>query len=410
VITVRIIKRIDNRKLIIKHVTRGKADKNRSRHVIINLLIASERIGKLKIKYGLSGFGGISKIHLMGIRNIKLAEPVDFDVELSVLSTTSPSKRQEGMAVGFKNVVGDLESLLKTDVDLVDICTPNFLHKEQIIKSARAGKHIYCEKPLGMNSKETYEIVKEVSKCGAKNQIAFMIRFIPAIAYAHSILQQGLLGKVYAFRGEFFHSSYLDESKPMSWRLERSKSGGGAIADLGSHMIDLVRFLLGEFGSIQATMKTVVGQRSDGKEMKNVDVDDWALLFANLESGATGTIEVSRVATGKEGTRLEIYAEHGSIFINTDNPYTPAVFDSKSRRIYFEDSVLSNDDFYRNMVKIYPSPKLSQGFMIDAHTASLIFFFNSIAGNEMNGLPTFEDGHKVQIILDEAYDHSKIER
>lgn len=356
----------------------------------------------MRINYGLSGFGGISKIHLMGIRNIKLAESIDFDVDLVGLSTTSLSHKQAGLDLGFKNVVDNFESLLKLNINLVDICTPNFLHKDQIIRSAQAGKHIYCEKPLGMNSKETDEIVKEVSKFGVKNQVAFMMRFIPAVAYAHSILQQNLLGLVYAFRGEFFHSSYLNKSKTMSWRLEKSKSGGGALFDLGSHMIDLVRFLLGDFESIKAQTKTIINERTDGKEIKKVDVDDWALLLANLKSGATGTIESSRVAAGKEGTRLEIYAEKGSIFINTNNPYMPDIFDVNSKRIYFNDKILSKNEFYRNVMDVYPSSKLSQGFMIDAHMTSLIFFFKSISGEKMQGLPTFEDGHKTQVILDEA--------
>jgi predicted dehydrogenase len=359
----------------------------------------------LKINYGLSGLGGIARIHLMAIRNIRLVESFDFDIDLTGLSTTSPSHKSEGISLGFKNVVDRFESLLDLNVDLVDICTPNFLHKDQITASALAGKNIYCEKPLGMSSKETEEIVKTVSKCKVKNQVAFMIRFIPAVAYAHSILSQELLGKVYAFRGEFFHSSYLNKAKAMSWRLERSKSGGGALFDLGSHMIDLVRFLIGDFESVRSKMKTVVTQRFDGEKMQNVDVDDWALIFADLKSGATGTIESSRVAVGKEGTRLEIYAEKGSIFIDTDNPYVPEVFDVNSKHIYFDDDLLLKDEFYRNIVEVYPSQKLSQGFMIDAHMTSLIFFFKSIMGEEIEGLPTFKDGHEVQIILDEVYRH-----
>ncbi len=360
----------------------------------------------MKINYGLSGLGGIARIHLMSIRNAKLASSSDLDVDLTGLATTSPSHRNEGISFGFKNVVDRFELLLDLNVDLVDICTPNFLHKDQIIASAQAGKNIYCEKPLGMNSKETEEITKVASKYKVKNQVAFMIRFIPAVAYAHSVLSQGLLGRVYAFRGEFFHSSYLNKSKPMSWRLERSKSGGGAISDLGSHMIDLVRFLLGDFASVQANLKTVVSQRFDGKEMKNVDVDDWALIFATLKSGATGTIESSRVATGKEGTRVEIYAENGSIFINTDNPYAPEIFDANSKRVYFDDDILSKDEFYRNVMSIYPTSKLSQGFMIDSHMTSLIFFFKSITGQKITGLPTFEDGHEVQKIIDMAFNTS----
>ncbi len=351
------------------------------------------------IKYGLSGLGGIARIHLMAIRNMKLAGS-DVEVAVEDLYTTSPSHRKEGFDLGFKNVTDRFESMLD-HVDVVDICTPNFLHKDQIIKSLKAEKGVYCEKPLAMNSKETAEIVETLSSHRMKNQIAFMLRFIPAVAMAHSIINQGMIGEVYAFRGEFFHSSYLDRSKAMSWRLEKSKSGGGALVDLGSHIIDLTRFLLGDFEEIHSSFKTIIEKRKNGTEESAVDVDDWALLYVKLKSGPYGTLEASRLAAGKEGMRFEIYASNGTLFIDTDDPYRAKVFDEYSRMIYPSKADLLKDDFYRFVDQNYPSPKLSSGFMIDAHMTSLIAFFKSLSENVM--VPTFEDGHEVQIIMDKAY-------
>lgn len=357
----------------------------------------------LKINYGLSGLGGIARIHLMGLKNAKIARPVDFNIDLVGLFTTSSSHKRDGLDIGFKNVVEEFGSLLDLDIDLVDICTPNFLHKDQIIASAYVNKHVYCEKPLGMNSKETEEILRVVSKHGIKNQVAFMLRFIPAVAMAHSVIKQGLIGRVYAFRGEFFHSSYLDRSKPFSWRLEKSKSGGGALVDLGSHIIDLTLFLLGDFEEIHASSKTVIEKREYGEKEYTVDVDDWSLLYVKLKSGAIGTLEASRTAVGKEGMRFEIYASNGSIFIDTNDPYKARIFNEYSQIIYPDESDLLMDDFYRYVSQNYPPPKLSSGFMIDAHMLSLLSFFRSILGEQIQNLPTFEDGHKVQIIMDKAY-------
>ncbi|MGC8612265.1 MAG: Gfo/Idh/MocA family protein [Athalassotoga sp.] len=353
------------------------------------------------IKYGLSGLGGIARIHLMAIKNMKLAGS-DVEVGLEGLYTTSPSYWKEDL--GFKNITDRFESMLE-HVDVVDICTPNFLHKDQIIKSLMAGKHVYCEKPLAMNSRETEEIIKTLSLYQMKNQIAFMLRFMPAVAMAHSIIKQEMIGKVYAFRGEFFHSSYLDRSKPMSWRLEKSKSGGGALVDLGSHIIDLTLFLLGDVEEIHSSFRTIVEKRKSGSEERTVDVDDWALLYVKLKSGSAGTLEASRLAAGKEGMRFEIYASKGSIFIDTNDPYKARVFDEYSRMIYPSKESLLRDDFYRFVDQNYPSPKLSSGFMVDAHMTSLIAFFKSL--NENIEVPTFEDGHKVQIIMDKVYSSCK---
>ncbi len=364
----------------------------------------------MKLNYGLAGFGGIAKIHLLGIKNIHLlGVPIDFEVNLSTLFTTSQTHRMEGITIGFENTVDSIDTLARSNVDLVDICTPNFLHKEEILLASNAGKHIYCEKPLGMNSIETSEIMKDISKSGVKNQVAFMLRFLPAVAYAHAILKQNLLGRIYAFRGEFFHSSYLNPDKKMSWRQDKNKSGGGALMDLGVHLIDLVRFLIGEIEAVSASIETIVKKRHsvDGK-LEDVSVDDWALLSMNLQSGTKGTLEASRVAAGNEGTRLTIYGEHGSLRIDLSNPYLPAIFDVNSKNFSEELSFLSDDDFYSEVLRLYPIPKFSQGFMIDAHLTALLWFFKSIVADKvLSGTPTFEDGHKAQEVIDAAYQSAR---
>ena len=192
---------------------------------------------------------------------------------------------------------------------------------------------------------------------------------------AHSVISQGLLGEIYAFRGEFFHSSYLSAEKPFSWRLDFEKSGGGALADLGVHMIDLARFILGEFESVSAKVKTIVKKRkSPDGNVVDVTVDDWALIFVKLESGAHGTIEASKTAVGKGGTHLEIYAQRGALLIDLDNPYDLKAFDVDSKRIYFDEDLLSKDAFYKMVMGVYPNPKFSQGYMVDAHAVSLSLF------------------------------------
>lgn len=360
----------------------------------------------MTINYGLAGLGMISRIHILGIRAIPLMDySIDFQVNLKALFTTHPDENyQEAKLIGFERIVDSMRKLVQiSDIDVVDICTPNYLHSEQVLLSAEYGKNIYCEKPLGMDADETIKMLEAVQKKGIKNQVAFVMRFMPAVASAHAIIKKGILGNIYAFRGEFFHSSYLNPAKRMTWRLEKEKSGGGALIDLGIHLIDLLRFLVGEIELVSAFTSTVVKKRQTSENMlEDVKVEDWALLLVKMQSGVEGTLEASRVAVGKEGTRLSIYGDKGSLHLDFNNPYTLFLFDVDSRSIYVKQDFLLEDEFYSEWIKLYP--KLSQGVMVDLHLTSLLWFFNSIlSGKTLNGTPTFEEAHKAQAVVDAAY-------
>jgi predicted dehydrogenase len=362
----------------------------------------------MEINYGLAGLGMIAKNHLLGIRNMSLISAyIDFQVNLKALFTTHSDKNyKEAKLIGFERIVDSMEKLVQMpDIDLVDVCTPNYLHNEQVLLAAEYGKNIYCEKPLGMNSYETGKMLEAVQKKRIKNQVALVMRFSPAVAFAHAILKKRVLGKIYAFRGEFFHSSYLDPAKKMTWRLEKEKSGGGALVDLGIHLIDLLRFLIGEIESVSAFTNTVVKKRQTfEKKLEDVEVDDWVLLSMKIDSDVKGTIEASRVAVGNEGTRLSIYGDRGSLHLDFKNPYSLSIFDIDSRNIHIENGVLLEDEFYAEVSKLYPDPKLSQGSMVDLHLTSLLWFFKSIlSGKILSGTPTFEEAHKAQVVADAAY-------
>jgi len=362
----------------------------------------------MEINYGLAGLGAIAKMHLLGVRNMFLiGEPVGFKVRLKTLFTTHPERNYKSATlIGFENVVDSIEKLIQTpNLDVIDICTPNYLHKEQVLLSIRSNKHVYCEKPLGMNSAETLEMLEAVKKNNLKNQTAFVMRFLPAVAYAHAVLNKNLLGKIYTFRGEIFHSSYLNPNKKITWRLEKQKSGGGALIDLGIHLIDLVHFLIDKIESVGAFNETVIKRRQSIEgEIKNIEVDDWTLLIISLRSGTKGSIEASRVAVGNEGTRLTIYGDKGSLRIDFNNPYLPSTFDVNARRVYISSDSLLEDAFYSEVLRLYPSPKFTQGSMGDMHLTGLLWFLKSVAtGKTLSGTPTFEDAHRVQLVIDAAY-------
>ncbi|MEC9490978.1 MAG: Gfo/Idh/MocA family oxidoreductase [Halanaerobiales bacterium] len=361
----------------------------------------------MKLNYALSGLGGIAKTHLMGLRNLALLElGLDFKINLKALATGHPQEKGElAREIGFDQVAADFDKLLKTDIDLVDLCTPNFLHAEEILKAAAADKHIYCEKPLALNLEEAEEIMDKMEGKSLKNQIAFVYRFAPAAAYAHALLKNKIIGEVQFAKIEYYHSRYLNPEVPISWRLEQDKSGGGALVDLGSHMVDLSRFLLGELESLSAWTRTFVDSRKlAAGSLKKVDVDDWAMLMLNFSSGAKGTLEASRVSPGNEGFRVHIFGDRGAIHIDSDQIDKVQLFDQSPEEIKVTEEMVAGDQFLSRLLELYPGSKSTQGMMIDLHLISLIFFFESIVKGKANpGVPTFEDGYQTQKIIEAAY-------
>jgi len=361
----------------------------------------------MNINYSLNGLGGIAKTHLMGLKNLEMLElGLDFKINLSTLATGHPQEKGElAREIGFDQVLDDFDKLLKADVDLVDLCTPNFLHAEEILKALAADKHIYCEKPLALNLEEAEMIMEQLEGKDLKNQIAFVYRFAPAAAYAHALLKNNVIGEVQFAKIEYYHSRYLNPEVPISWRLKKDSSGGGALVDLGSHMIDLSRFLLGEVESLSAWTKTFVNSRKTAAgKSKKVDVDDWAMLMLDFVSGARGTLEASRVSPGNEGFRFHIFGDQGAIYIDSDQIDKVQLFDQTPEEIRVTEEMVAGDQFLDRLLELYPGSKSTQGMMIDLHLVSLIFFFESIAAGKSNpGVPTFRDGYEAQKIIETAY-------
>jgi len=192
---------------------------------------------------------------------------------------------------------------------------PNDQHAEATIAAAQAGKHVVCEKPLGRTSDEAYKIWSAVDKTGVKAMTAFNYRFFPAIRLIKTLLDDGTLGEVRHFRGRYHQEWLVDPESPTSWRLDKSLAGSGALGDLGSHIIDLARYLVGEPVTVSANMKTFVEDRPGG----HVDVDDAFDAIITFDSGALGTLEATRVAPGrKNNMQFEISTTKGTVIFNQE--------------------------------------------------------------------------------------------
>lgn len=288
------------------------------------------------LKIGLIGYGGIGRVHAMGLRDIPFHYGLPADqIQIAGVATTRPETAQKAAReIGCDFATADYRELLaRPDIDIVDVTTPNNSHAEIVIAAAQAGKHIYCEKPLAMNVEEGKRMVAAVEAAGVKSQMTFNLRFYPALSRAKQLIDEGFLGNIFSFRGRYYRSSYIDPNKPISWRQRKEISGGGALFDLGSHILDLLYMLLGPFASVQATLDTLIKDRptaAGASERVAVDVDDIALMHARLATGMLGLVEISRMGTGLNNeVTVEIFGDKGAIRFNIADPAWLEVYDTR---------------------------------------------------------------------------------
>jgi predicted dehydrogenase len=286
------------------------------------------------LRIGMIGYGGIGRVHAMAYRALPFHYGLPAaTVQLVGVATTRQATAQAAAAeIGCGFWTDDYRALLaRPDVDVVDVCVPNHLHAEIVLAAAEAGKHIYCEKPLAMDVAEGRRMVEAVARAGVKTQMTFNFRFFAAVLRARQLVDEGFLGRIFSFRGRYYRSSYIDPHKPLTWRQRRSIAGGGTLFDIGSHILDLLYSLLGEFDAVQATLDTLIKERpvaAGSSERGHVDVDDIALLNLRTASGVLGVVDASRMGTGlTNDIGFEIFGEKGAIRFSGTDPAWLEVYD-----------------------------------------------------------------------------------
>ena len=250
-----------------------------------------------------------------------------------VVDVTDVLAEEARQRFGFAEASSDwMATISRDDIDVVDICTPNNVHAEIAIAAAKAGKHIICEKPLARTLEEARAMTKAVKEAGVTNMVAFNYRRTPAVALAKRFIDEGRIGKILNFRGTYLQDWSADPDGPLSWRFQKKIAGSGAIGDIGTHVVDMAHYLVGNISEVNAITKTYIKERpiqtggvdklgaSDKKTdapLGVVDVDDEVLSLIRFETGAVGTLEATRNAYGRNNfLTLEIHGEEGSIYFN----------------------------------------------------------------------------------------------
>lgn len=217
------------------------------------------------------------------------------------------------------------EVIDREDIDIVDICTPGFLHAEIAIAALEAGKHVLCEKPLANDTAEAEAMVAAAQAAQQRGQIAalgFTYRRVPALALAKQFVDTGKLGRIRQARAAYFQDWLVDDQAEMNWRLRRETAGSGALGDIGSHAVDQLQHLIGQKATaVRGRLATMVPQRPGEHGLEDVTVDDAAWATLELDGGALASVEVSRMATGaKNQLNIELYGTNGALRFDLENP------------------------------------------------------------------------------------------
>lgn len=335
---------------------------------------------------GIIGFGFIGKVHSYSYENLKYYYPeAPFRAKVSGVCTSRVETAKIAKEIyGIEFTTTDYKKLIENpEIEIIDISSPNIYHYQQIIHSIKNKKHIYCEKPVVSTIKEAEEIEKVIKNFDRVHQVTFHNRFIPATIETKKLIDDGFIGKPTIFRISYYHSGSVEKDKPIGWKQEK---GAGVLLDLGSHIIDLIYWFLGEFDEVIGNDMILYPERptKNGKIVK-IEVEDHIIVNAKMKNGSIGTIEASKIATGTiDQLKYEIYGTEGAIRFNSENPNFLEIFSLKESgfKIIFTGGNYKESNF--------PGPKFTSGW-IRAHIHSIYNFLMCIYENKMAS-PSLYDG------------------
>ena len=363
----------------------------------------------LEVGVGVLGYAFMGKAHSHAWRDIPIFywPPPAIPKLIAICGRRVEAVAEAARRYGFLGCYSDWRDLVKDErIRIFDNCGPNDVHAEPCIAAAEAGKDVVCEKPLARSGAESREMVKVVKKAGVKNMCAYNYRFVPAVRLAKRFIEEGLLGRVYHFRARYLQEWIMDPSFPLVWRLRREVAGSGPLGDLGSHIIDLARFLIGDIVAVTGVAKTFIKERplpEDPERREAVTVEDAFEATVEFVNGATGTLEASRFAGGRKNyNNFEINAEKASIEFNLERLNELRVYwrEEPIKDIAGWHEVLVTESYHPFYKYYWP-----HGHIIGwEHTfINELHHFLDCVVNDKPIEPyaaTFEDGWKVDVVCD----------
>lgn len=272
------------------------------------------------LKIGIIGLGGIAKKHISEILKVS-------DAKICAICDIDEAKLQsvgDRLEIPESHRFTNYKDLIACDdVEAVEICTPNYLHIPMATEVVKAGKPLEVEKPLSVDYRGVDELVQTIEEKGIVNMTCFSYRFMPAVRYAKHLIEEGKLGKIINVDVAYLKSSGFWAGRRLDWRFVKEYAGCGVIGDLGVHLIDMTRYLVGDFKTVYASTEIIVKQRQklDSDEYADVETEDLASFMAKLEGNVNANFLISRCAIGNSNTiKFEIYGTEGVLQFNLNDP------------------------------------------------------------------------------------------
>ncbi|MEK4289015.1 Gfo/Idh/MocA family protein [Paenibacillus sp. FSL P4-0502] len=376
-----------------------------------------------QLRIGMIGYKFMGKAHSNAYRSLPMFFPKALKPEMSVICGRNSEALEEAASqLGWADCVTDWKDLIaREDIDLIDINAPSNAHKEIALAAAKAGKHIFCEKPLALTLADSREMLQVAEDAGVTHMVGFNYRFSPAVRLAKKLIESGRLGKIYHFRACFLQDWIIDPDFPLVWRLQKDIAGSGSHGDLGAHLIDLAHFLVGDMKEVIGMSETFIKERPLAAEMTGlsakgdkdapkgkVTVDDATLFLARFDNGALGSFEATRFAAGHRSTNsFEINGSLGSVKFD---------FERMNELEVYLTSDAEDVQGFRRVLATDPAHEYAEAWWPPGHTIGFEHTFIHEMLELSNAIeegrqpePNFNDGVKCQAVL-EAVERSIDER
>ena len=335
-----------------------------------------------ELRVCLVGLGSIARTHAAALAALPTVRPLPFRPLLVAIVSDRPTEVAGDAAVLGARVLSLDEALADATIDAFDVTSSNDRHLDQAGAILRAGRPLYLEKPIGRTPAEADLLAALAATSPAPSQAGFVTRYAAAVIEVHAMLRAGAIGELRQARLGLFHGSYLDPARPISWRQQAARAGGGAMLDLGLHLVDLLRLLFGEPVLLAARHATFVAERPDGRGGRApVDVDDWAWAEIGLPGGRRATVEASRVSLGAEAEPLELYGSEGSLVADLEDGRPPRLVRFDGREAEFRRRAAADPEL-RALADLRPPARLTLGPFVDGHAAGLHHFLLRVRGRD----------------------------
>ncbi|EXX87114.1 dehydrogenase [Paenibacillus darwinianus] len=377
----------------------------------------------MKLNVGMVGYKFMGKAHSQAYKDAPMFFPDAPKPVMKAICGRDPEGLAQAAAqFGWESMETDWRALVaRDDIDLIDINAPSNAHKDIALAAAKAGKHIFCEKPLALTLADSREMLEAAESVGVKHMVGFNYRFAPAVQLAKKLVEEGRLGRIYHYRAWFLQDWIVDPDFPLVWRLDKNIAGSGSLGDLGAHLIDLAHFLIGDMKEVIGMSETFIKERPMPSSMTGlsgkgsvdapkgpVTVDDAALFLTRFANGAVGSFEATRYALGHRCTNaFEINGSKGSVKFDFERMNELQVyFGDDSEEVQGFRRVLATDPAHAYMNAWWPAGHtIGYG---QTFTHEVVELLHAIAADRQP-VPNFRDGVACQAVL-EAVERSIVER